>query len=206
MTARPRFQVPAARTRVVDEVKGSRFIATADRASTVDEARTVIDSVREEFANATHNCWAYVAGPPGTLSASAASDDGEPGGTAGRPMLNVLIHSDLGEIAVVVTRFFGGVKLGRGGLVRAYSNSVRRVIRELPQVEYVTRCVIRVSVPYTLADVTRHVASLRDARIVAESFTDEASFDISVAVDDAEVFIADVREATSGSARIVTDV
>lgn len=205
MTGSERFPVPGARTRVVDEVKGSRFIATADRASSDEAARAVIAAVREEFADATHNCWAYVAGPPGSLSASAASDDGEPGGTAGRPMLGVLLHSEFGEIAVVVTRFFGGVKLGRGGLVRAYSNSVRRVIREIPREIYAAQRVIRVSVPYALADVTRRVVAQHGARIVVESFADEACFDVSVAVDVAARFLSDITDATSGLAQIDTD-
>ncbi|NLG62975.1 MAG: hypothetical protein GX539_12100, partial [Candidatus Cloacimonetes bacterium] len=100
-------------------VQRSRFIATLAHAPDVESARAFIEEVRAEFPDATHNCWAFVAGPPGSTSHVGFSDAGEPHGTAGRPMLDVLLHSGIGEVAAVVTRYFGGVKLGKGGLVRA---------------------------------------------------------------------------------------
>lgn len=205
MTPAARFPVPGARTRVTDEVKGSRFIATATRAATADEARAFIAAVREEFADATHNCWAYVAGPPGTVAAGGASDDGEPGGTAGRPMLNVLLHSGVGEIVVVVTRYFGGVKLGRGGLVRAYGNSVRHVLRELPLAEWAVTRRIRVTVPYALGDVARRIVTQCGGAVASESFAEATNFDIDVAVDAEERLVSELMNATSGAARIDVD-
>ena len=88
-----------------------------------------------EFPDATHNCWAYVAGPPASTGRVGMSDAGEPHGTAGRPMLTVLLHSGVGEIAAVVTRYYGGIKLGTGGLVKAYGGAVLAALEALPRVE-----------------------------------------------------------------------
>ena len=100
--------------RVEDVIRRSRFIATFARASSTEEARDFLERIRAEHAQATHNCWAYVAGEPGSTAQVGASDDGEPKGTAGRPMLTALLHSGVGEVAVVVTRYFGGILLGTG--------------------------------------------------------------------------------------------
>lgn len=120
--------------RVEDVIRRSRFIATFARASSTEEARDFLERIRAEHAQATHNCWAYVAGEPGSTAQVGASDDGEPKGTAGRPMLTALLHSGVGEVAVVVTRYFGGILLGTGGLVRAYQGSVKLGLETLPTV------------------------------------------------------------------------
>ena len=106
-------------------VKGSRFIAHVTRVKSVDEALAKLDEVRARHADATHNTWAYRVGPELRFS-----DDGEPGGTAGRPMLEVLQKRDLDFVLAVVTRYYGGVKLGAGGLVRAYSGSLAKALDE----------------------------------------------------------------------------
>ena len=119
-----RYNIPQPGLHRCEEIiKRSRFIATVAWAPDVGAAKSFIETIKSEFPDATHNCWAYAAGPPGDTAAVGFSDDGEPHGTAGRPMLNALLHSGIGEAAVVVTRYFGGVKLGSGGLVRAYSGA-----------------------------------------------------------------------------------
>lgn len=128
----PSYLVPADTIVVEQELKKSRFIASAGRASNKAEAAAFIQAVRRTFPDASHNCWAYIAGEPNNTVEIGMSDDGEPQGTAGKPMLNVLQHKGVGEVVVVVTRYFGGVKLGAGGLVRAYSNAVQAVMEELP--------------------------------------------------------------------------
>lgn len=123
---------PGAFHRAEETVRRSRFIVTMARVSSPEEAKAFIDRIREEHAGATHNCWAYNAGAPGDTAQVGASDDGEPKGTAGRPMLTALLHSDVGEVAAVVTRYFGGILLGTGGLVRAYQGSVKLGLEGLP--------------------------------------------------------------------------
>ena len=97
-------------------VKRSRFLTHAARAGSPAEAKAFIEAVSLKHADATHNCWAYVAGPPGSTARIGCSDDGEPHGTAGRPMLQVLLHSGIGDVACVATRWFGGIKLGTGAV------------------------------------------------------------------------------------------
>ena len=124
-----RYPIPAAgpdrphRTELL--IRRSRFLAQCAHTPGPEAARAFVESIRRANADATHNCWAYAAGAPGQTARIGSSDDGEPHGTAGRPMLQVLLHCGIGEICVVVTRWFGGVKLGTGGLVRAYQDSVR---------------------------------------------------------------------------------
>ena len=136
MTDESRYPVPdlppGGRFQIEETIRRSRFIATAARASTPEEAKAFIDEIRAEHSQATHNCWAYQAGRPGTTAHIGASDDGEPKGTAGRPMLTVLLHCGVGEIAAVVTRYFGGTLLGTGGLVRAYQGLVKLGLETLP--------------------------------------------------------------------------
>jgi uncharacterized YigZ family protein len=148
MTSPTRYPVPAGRARVEEVISRSRFITTAGPAASVDEAKAFIAAVRAEFPDATHNCYAFAAGPPGSTAMAGMSDDGEPSGTAGRPMLAVVLGSGVGDLAVVVTRYFGGTKLGTGGLVRAYSGGVKAVLAELPLREKVTLATALLSAAY----------------------------------------------------------
>ncbi|MGD9326788.1 MAG: YigZ family protein, partial [Desulfobacterales bacterium] len=105
------YKIPAKLYRTEETIKRSRFIATVARAFTEEDAKAFISIIKNEFPDATHNCWAYVAGPPGDTARIGMSDDGEPHGTAGKPILTALLHSEIGEIVAVVTRYFGGTKL-----------------------------------------------------------------------------------------------
>src|SRR5215218_4549293 len=144
-----RYPIPADVYRARDEIDRSRFITTIAPAPTVEAAEAFIRSMRDEFPDATHNCWAYVVGPPGSTSRVGMSDAGEPHGTAGRPMLTVLLHGGLGDVAAVVTRYFGGVKLGTGGLVRAYGGALQHALADLPRAERVTWALLRVRADYS---------------------------------------------------------
>ena len=108
--------------------------------------------MRTELSDATHHCWAFVAGPPGSTTHVGLSDDGEPHGTAGRPILNVLLHSGVGHIVAVVTRYFGGAKLGKGGLGRAYSGSAAKAIETLRTEKSVPLLSVRIRVPFSSSD------------------------------------------------------
>ena len=125
------YPAPLGLQQFEQENKRSRFITTVADVDGKAAAKRFIQSVRENFPDANHHCWAMVAGPPDDIYQQDQSDDGEPKGTAGKPMLNVLQHSELGNTAVVVTRYFGGIKLGAGGLVRAYTQSVSSALSQL---------------------------------------------------------------------------
>jgi uncharacterized YigZ family protein len=199
---RPRYLVPARGVRIEDRIEKSHFIASAARATTADDARRFVDSLRAEFPDATHHCFAFVAGPPGSSTALGSSDDGEPSGTAGRPMLSVLMNSGIGEIVVVVTRYFGGVKLGKGGLVRAYTGAVQHALRELVTMERVTMRAARVVVSYARADAVRRAIARGGCEIVGDEFAAEVTFDVSVPDDRAQEFERALRDETSGVVRI----
>ncbi|AOD22065.1 MULTISPECIES: IMPACT family protein [Rhodococcus] len=131
----PHTLAPGPDVVVETEVKHSRFLAAVRRVDTADAALAFVDEQRRLYPDARHHCWAFVVGDDPSARAERSSDDGEPGGTAGIPMLQVLHHRDLVNVAVVVTRWFGGIKLGAGGLVRAYSGAVATALDEAPLVE-----------------------------------------------------------------------
>ena len=123
-----RYPIPAATARVTTTALNSRFLATAAHTPTVESAKELIAAVRAEMPDATHHCYAFLVGYGASVIAGM-SDDGEPAGTAGRPMLAVLRGADLGDVTVVVTRYFGGTLLGTGGLVRAYGGCAAACLR-----------------------------------------------------------------------------
>ena len=125
------YSVPAREARFAQEIKRSRFIGVAIRVSSSEDATEALAALKKEFPDATHHCWAYVLGNPASSSHMRTDDDGEPSGTAGKPILNVLQHQDVGDILLVVVRYFGGTKLGAGGLVRAYSSTASGVMERL---------------------------------------------------------------------------
>jgi uncharacterized YigZ family protein len=197
-----RYPVPGANVRVEDRVEKSRFIASVARAESADDARAFVDALRREFPDATHHSFAFVAGPPGSTGAVGSSDDGEPSGTAGRPMLAVLLNAGVGEIVVVVTRYFGGIKLGTGGLVRAYTAAVQHALRELATIERVTKRAARVVVAYAYADAVRRAIERAGGSIVGQEFAADVALTVVVPDDRRTEFEHALADATAGSARI----
>lgn len=200
MSEPTRYPVPAGLHRVEETIRRSRFITTVARAPDAAAARAFIEAMRDEFADATHNCWAFVAGPPGSTLDVGMSDAGEPHGTAGRPMLEALLHSGVGEIAAVVTRYFGGVKLGTGGLQRAYSGGVQLALESLPRLERVERVPMVVVVEYGGLDAVRRLAEEMEVSVEAEEFGVDVRLDVGVPADGVDGFVHAVAEATSGRA------
>lgn len=200
MSTPQRYPVPAARHRVEDEVRRSRFITTVERARTRAEAESFIAAIREEFADATHNCWAFLAGPPTSTAVVGMSDDGEPHGTAGRPMLEALLHSAVGEVAVVVTRYYGGVKLGKGGLARAYAGGVVHALEAMPRDERVERRRLRVVCDYAARDPLLRLADELDADLESEDYGVDVTLVLGVPVTATDRFRAGVGDATGGAA------
>ena len=183
-----RYPIPAGQHRVEEEIMRSRFITTAVPAGTIEEARAFVDRMREEFPDATHNCWAFLVGSPGSSTRVGMSDDGEPAGTAGRPMLNILSHCPVGDIAVVVTRYYGGTKLGKGGLVRAYSGGVQLVLESLPTVEKVYRKKLTVVAEYSDVKTLKRLMTSHEAEIHDERFEVDVTYDLAVPDDQATDF------------------
>jgi len=141
------YPVPAATCESETRFKNSRFIGTAGPAASVDEAQEFVDSIRNRYGDASHHVYAFSVGHGATVT-EGMSDDCEPSGTAGRPVLAVVKGSGLGDVAVVITRFFGGTKLGTGGLVRAYTQTAQQVLGELPTTRKIERVSAILHVPY----------------------------------------------------------
>jgi uncharacterized YigZ family protein len=191
------YRIPAAETQVEIKVSNSRFIATAAPVFTVEEARAFIGRIRAEFSDATHNVPAYIVGH-GASVIRHCSDDGEPSGTAGRPVLAVLQGSDLGDVAVVVTRYFGGTKLGTGGLVRAYGDAVRELLAVIPRAEKVSTHTVMMELPYNLLERVRLLIAGHDGRLLEESFAANITISAQFLVDQFPVFAAALRELSQG--------
>jgi uncharacterized YigZ family protein len=177
-----RYQVPARETRVEIRVVNSRFIATAAPVFSVDEAKAFVARIKREFADASHNVPAYLIGHGASVIAHC-NDDGEPSGTAGRPALAVLQGSGLGDVAVVVTRYFGGTKLGTGGLVRAYGDAVREVLAVLPRAAKVPTHTVLVVTPYSFFERLRLLVAAHGGEIMDEAFAADVTVTARFAVE-----------------------
>jgi uncharacterized YigZ family protein len=187
MSAPTRYPVPATTHRAEQVIERSRFLATVARAATAEEAQAFIRATSAEFADATHNCWAYVAGAPGSTSHVGMSDDGEPHGTAGRPMLTVLLHSGVGEVAAVVTRWFGGVKLGTGGLARA---------------ERMTLVRLEATVEYGAISAVQQLLPAHEGTVEGVDYDADVRYRVVLPDGRVASFEDALREATSGRAAV----
>lgn len=174
------YQSPTHEQRFDLEIKNSQFITTIRRTRGRDEAKAFIEEMNQRYPDANHNCWAFVAGAPNNVHLWDQSDDGEPKGTAGKPMLNVLQHSNFGEITVVVTRYFGGIKLGAGGLVRAYSQAVVEALDQLVWEEIYPRQTVFIKIAYPIMGKVEYWLENSDIDVEDKQFGE--SIDITLAV------------------------
>jgi uncharacterized YigZ family protein len=195
-----RYPIPAQQARAEILVVNSRFIATLATAFSVDEARATIAAVRAEFADASHHIPAFLIGSGASVTAHA-SDDGEPSGTAGRPALADLQGSGLGDVVVVVTRYFGGTKLGTGGLVRAYGDAVKAVLAVTQRAEKIPTVTAMIAFPYALFERVRLLAARHHAQILDEDFAADVTLTARLAEEQFEAFQAGLTELSRGEVR-----
>lgn len=185
--------------RVEQTIKRSRFIASVGHTPGVEEAKAFIEQIKAEFEDARHNCWAYCAGAAGSTDHIGASDDGEPHGTAGRPMLTAVTHSGIGEVTVVVTRYFGGILLGTGGLVKAYQSSVKMALEAVPTRIRTKTKRIKFSVEHRFVNQVLRKIETANGRILEKNFDMDADFDVEIPEDLAETFAKELEELTRGA-------
>lgn len=159
------YPVPANQVETLYEIKKSKFIAFAAFANSRDMAMQHLAHAKTRYPDARHHCWAYRFGNPASPTSAAMADDGEPSGTAGKPILNVLQHKDIGDVMVIVTRYFGGIKLGAGGLVRAYSASAQQAVEQLVVREEVTLQLLTVDVDFKHEQFIRHLVEQQAGEI-----------------------------------------
>lgn len=178
MTISARYPIPAGRFRSEVEVERSRFITTVQPVASAVEAQEFIATIKAEFPDANHNCWVYLVGPPASTDQVGLSDDGEPHGAAGKPMLTALQYSGLGDTAVVVTRYFGGIKLGKGGMVKAYTAAVKTALEQLSRSERVPWVRFRATFDYALVTSFERRLSEFEAEVLDIEYAEKVSCDV----------------------------
>ncbi len=178
--------------------KKSRFIATVRPVEREEEALAFLAEMKKKYWNASHNCFAYVIGEHQELQ--RCSDDGEPQGTAGRPMLDVLLGEDIHNAVVVVTRYFGGTLLGTGGLVRAYSKSVQTGLAASKVIEKRAGKLVRIRIDYNGIGKIQYLLGQRGLPVVDSQYTDVAEIETLVPLEQAGELIEAVTEGTNGRA------
>lgn len=182
------------------EEKKSRFIASVSPVSGEQEALAFIDCIRKKYYDARHNCMAFVIGRNKELT--RCSDDGEPGGTAGKPILEVLLGADVTNVAVVVTRYFGGTLLGTGGLVRAYTNAAKRGLEDAGIATMRYGMEITITIDYTDAGRVQYLLGSRQIAVSDSRYTDKVAFDIRIPADQEQSFTKALTECTCARAGI----
>ncbi|MYM62613.1 YigZ family protein [Pseudomaricurvus sp. HS19] len=196
------YSVPAAPLQVEYEIKKSRFIARAALARDREQALQVLAEAKAQFPDARHHCWAYLIGNPWSPGTVAMSDDGEPTGTAGKPILNVLQHKQVGDIMLVVSRYFGGIKLGAGGLVRAYSQAAQLVMADLSLARQVSLCRREVQLDFSLEQGLRHWMDLHGGHLVEVSYTQQ----VNMVLDLPESALQPLQEFAAANGMVVSVV
>jgi uncharacterized YigZ family protein len=177
-------------------IKKSRFIACVQAVPDRPAAQEIVAQLRAEHPDAAHVCWALLAG-----GQSAANDDGEPGGTAGRPMLEVLRRQELEGVLATVVRYFGGIKLGAGGLVRAYTDAVAQALLTANKLPLQKMRELRCAVPYALEGLLRRELQLAGASVREVRHGDDVQFDFTLVDAQAPAIVARLNEAGQGALR-----
>lgn len=195
------YTIPLTEIRRELVVVNSRFIATLAPVFSVEEARAFIARIKKEFADASHNVPAYIIGGGNTIT-EFCSDDGEPSGTSGKPALAVLRGSGLGDVAVVVTRYFGGTLLGTGGLVKAYTESTQLVVNAVERGRRVPVQVGMVALPYSLLERVRLVVARNGGEVLDEDFAGDVTLTLQFPVEMLGGFQAELRELSAGKLQV----
>ena len=196
------YTILAAAVESTTEEKNSEFLTFLHPVTSREEAMTHIDRYRAEYPDANHVCWAYVIGNTRQPKTQAFSDAGEPSGTAGKPMLHVLTEREVGDSLAVVVRYFGGVKLGVGGLVRAYSAAVSNAVGQAQLVQVTPSIELQVAVDFAREAKIRHLVNQHQGQILDVSYAAEVNIQISLPAAQAEQFAQQATNETAGAATV----
>lgn len=180
--------------------KKSRFIATVKPVKTEEEAIEFIESLKKKYWNATHNCSAYVLGE--RFQVQRCSDDGEPSGTAGKPMLDVLLGEEIHDTVVVVTRYFGGTLLGTGGLVRAYSNATKAGLESSTVITKMHGQKMTIGTDYTGLGKIQYILGQRGIQILDSVYTDNVTLEVLLPEEQIKGVMEEITEGTNGQAKM----
>lgn len=199
------FFIPKADTIFEEEIKKSRFITYLRHTEGMVQAKAFWQELKIQHPHARHWCWATVAGTPNNSQQYGFSDDGEPSGTAGKPMLNYLLGSGLGEITAVVVRYYGGIQLGTGGLVKAYGNGVQQALLQLERVRKVLRKNYRLQCEYEQFNTISHLISGRDIDIIEQHFGEKVDLLLAFNPIDFEPFSDELTRRFSGKLTLIKE-
>lgn len=180
--------------------KKSRFIATVKPVETEEEAIEFIESLKKKYWNATHNCSAYVIGE--RFQVQRCSDDGEPSGTAGKPMLDVLLGEEIHDVAVVVTRYFGGTLLGTGGLVRAYSSATKAGLEASTVITKMHGQKMTIGTDYTGLGKIQYILGQRGIQILDSIYTDNVTLEVLLPEEQIKGVMEEITEGTNGQTKM----
>lgn len=168
------------------EIKKSAFIAYAYPVHTREQAMFHVEQLRIKYPDARHWCWAYIIGDPDNTTSAGFDDDGEPSGTAGRPILNVLQHKSIGNIIIIVVRYFGGIKLGAGGLTRAYAGSAQAAVDEMQLCPYIAVAQVQIVADFANESQCRYVIESLNGTIDEVAYSKEVLLTVTLAERDIE--------------------
>lgn len=191
------YLIPTEEIRREYEVMKSRFIATLAPVFSIDEARAFMAKIKKEFADASHNVPVYIIGGGNTVT-EYFSDDGEPSGTAGKPALSVLRGSGLGDVVLVITRYFGGTLLGTGGLVKAYTESAQLVVNQVTRGRRIPVHVAEITIPYNLLERLRLLVIKYHGHILTEEYAEDVQIKFQLNQEAFESFQFELRELSAG--------
>ncbi|ANQ20164.1 YigZ family protein [Vibrio natriegens] len=197
------YLIPAQPTQFEEEIKKSVFITYLAHTPSVDAAKAFVEQVKTKHADARHNCWGFVAGRPEDSMKWGFSDDGEPSGTAGKPILAQLSGSGVGEITAVVTRYSGGIKLGTGGLVKAYGGGVQQALRQLQTIEKKITTKLRLALDYGFMPIAQSIMPQFGVVEVDAEYSDQVVLVVEIELREVSGFTQAIINK-SGAKAIVT--
>jgi len=187
-----------------EEIKKSKFITLITHTQGKEEAKAFIRKMKKKYADARHHCWAYIAYEPTNLVARGCSDDGEPSGTAGKPMLDQIAGANIGEITVVVVRYFGGIHLGTGGLVRAYGGGVKKALNQLETKLKVPRIGFSFHSTYDFISLIEEIVKRNEGAITCADYQADVHFQVLIPYANEASFLMELENRSRG--RIIPTV
>ncbi|ENZ0175260.1 IMPACT family protein [Providencia rettgeri] len=174
------YLIPAETISFTEEIKKSQFITYLAHTDGIEAAKDYIQSIKAQYPDARHHCWAFVAGRPDDSQKLGFSDDGEPTGTAGKPIMAQLLGSNLGEVTCVVVRYFGGIKLGTGGLVKAYGNGAQQALKILPTKTKVPQKIFNLVCDYSLINAIEQLLAQVNGTVLHSDYNETVSLQIAI--------------------------
>ncbi|MCC4237660.1 YigZ family protein [Vibrio anguillarum] len=199
------YLIPALPTQFEEEIKKSLFITYLAHTPSVDATKAFVAQIKTKHSDARHNCWGFVAGRPEDSMLWGFSDDGEPSGTAGKPILAQLAGSSVGELTAVVTRYYGGIRLGTGGLVKAYGGGVQQALKQLQTIEKKITTKLSLTLDYGFVPIAQSIIAQYEALEVEADYKEQVKFLVEIELRHLDAFTQTIINK-SGAKAVVTAI